>query len=236
MYYGTPPIVTNGLVLYLDAANSKSYVSGSTTWRDVSGNRNSGSLVGGPTFDSGNGGSIVFDGNDDYVNCGNNSSLNSITTYTVSTWLKLSNSTRNYNPIFCRHSRGTTSSDIEIYGSSNGVTLAHNRNNGGVFSFFYSNALSSNTIVMFSLTFAANTWTTYINGNLSQTIPLDQNGIAVPNPLVSAGYVTDIGQFFAAPIYYIQGNIYNQTVYNRALSAQEILQNYNATKTRFNLT
>ena len=60
-------IVTNGLVLALDAGNTKSYVSGSTTWFDISGNNNSGSLFDGPTFSSDNGGSIVFDSVDDHV-------------------------------------------------------------------------------------------------------------------------------------------------------------------------
>jgi hypothetical protein len=63
----SPKIVTDGLVLYLDAANTKSYVSGSTTWNDISRGGNNGTLVNGPTFNRGNGGSIEFDGVDDYV-------------------------------------------------------------------------------------------------------------------------------------------------------------------------
>ena len=62
-----PKIVTNGLVLYLDAANKKSYPGSGTTWTDLSGNNNTGTLTNGPTFDSNNGGSIVFDGTNDYV-------------------------------------------------------------------------------------------------------------------------------------------------------------------------
>ena len=62
---GPGNIVTNGLVLYLDAANYLSYTSGSTTWRDLSSSNNSGTLTNGPTFSSANGGSIVFDGVDD---------------------------------------------------------------------------------------------------------------------------------------------------------------------------
>ena len=64
--FGGPNIVDNGLVLYLDAGNRKSYTSGSTTWFDKSGFNNNGTLTNGPTFDSGNGGNIVFDGADDY--------------------------------------------------------------------------------------------------------------------------------------------------------------------------
>jgi hypothetical protein len=63
----SPKIVTNGLVLALDAGNTKSYTSGSTTWFDKSGNANNGTLTNGPTFSSANGGSIVFDGTNDYL-------------------------------------------------------------------------------------------------------------------------------------------------------------------------
>ena len=63
----SPKIITDGLVLYLDAANPYSYVSGSTVWNDISRTMTSGSLINGPTFSSANNGSIVFDGVNDYV-------------------------------------------------------------------------------------------------------------------------------------------------------------------------
>ena len=62
-----PNIVTDGLVLCLDAANKRSYPGTGTTWTDRSANGNNGTLTNGPTFDSANGGSIVFDGTNDYV-------------------------------------------------------------------------------------------------------------------------------------------------------------------------
>ena len=65
--YYSPKIVTDGLVLVLDAGNIKSYRSGSTSWFDLSGSTTTGSLVNGPTFNGGNGGSIVFDGTNDRV-------------------------------------------------------------------------------------------------------------------------------------------------------------------------
>ena len=64
---GGPNIITDGLVLYLDAGNTYSYTSGSTVWNDLSRSMLSGSLINGPTFNTGSGGSIVFDGVDDYV-------------------------------------------------------------------------------------------------------------------------------------------------------------------------
>ena len=65
----------NGLVLALDAANTKSYPGSGTTWTDLSGRGNTGTLTNGPTYSSANGGSIVFDGTNDYVVVNNNASI-----------------------------------------------------------------------------------------------------------------------------------------------------------------
>ena len=63
----SPSLVMNGLVLALDAANPKSYPGSGTTWTDLSGRGNTGTLTNGPTYSSANGGSLVFDGTNDYV-------------------------------------------------------------------------------------------------------------------------------------------------------------------------
>jgi hypothetical protein len=68
VFKNSSPIVTDGLVLYLDAGNVKSYPTTGTTWTDLVG-VNNGVLTNGPTFNPSNGGSIVFDGTNDYVNC-----------------------------------------------------------------------------------------------------------------------------------------------------------------------
>ena len=86
MYY-SPRIVTSGLVLALDAAERLSYPRTGTTWRDLSGNSNNGTLTNGPTFSAGNMGSIVFDGVDDYVNIANSTSLQVADTFTVCAWI-----------------------------------------------------------------------------------------------------------------------------------------------------
>ena len=65
--HGGKPIVTDGLVLCLDAANPKSYPGSGTTWTDLSGNGNNGTLVNGVGYNSDNGGSLSFDGVNDYV-------------------------------------------------------------------------------------------------------------------------------------------------------------------------
>ena len=81
----SPKIITDGLVLCLDAGDGKSYSGSGTTWTDRSGNGYNGTLTNGPTFDSSNGGNIVFAG-DDYVDCG----LSSFqpTEMTLSVWVK----------------------------------------------------------------------------------------------------------------------------------------------------
>jgi hypothetical protein len=80
-------ISRDGLVLHLVAGNSRSYPGTGTTWYDISGNNNHGTLVNGPTYSSANGGSISFDGVNDYVNCGYSSLFDLATTKTVAIWI-----------------------------------------------------------------------------------------------------------------------------------------------------
>jgi hypothetical protein len=81
--YG-PRVVTDGLVLALDAADTNSYPGSGTTWNDLSGNGNTGTLTNGPTYSSDNGGSIVFDGTNDYVPLVNN--LGDPQQFTIEFW------------------------------------------------------------------------------------------------------------------------------------------------------
>jgi len=81
-----PPIVTNGMALCLDAANAKSYSGSGATWTDLSGYGNNGTLVNGPTFDSANGGSLVFNGSTQYADF---TASNLTTTATIEIWAKL---------------------------------------------------------------------------------------------------------------------------------------------------
>jgi hypothetical protein len=88
--YFSPRIVTSGLVLALDAADRNSYPRTGTTWRDLSGNSNTGTLTNGPVFSNTNGGSITTDGIDDYINLGNAVSIKMGTgNFTISTWVKI---------------------------------------------------------------------------------------------------------------------------------------------------
>lgn len=202
-----PNIVTDGLVLYLDAANSKSYVSGSTTWRDMAGSNN-GTLVNGPAFSSDNGGSIVFDGIDDYTTIAipaESGTINFWFFYSQNTTQKLIMGGGG-NMIYL----GSSGGGWHWFNFSSG-DYSFSRNFGNMSKWVNMTATYSSTTIN----------SMYIDGKLSYS----SNTYSLPKPA----------------IYYIASGIYNPqntkfsliTTYNRALSAQEVLQNYNATKTRF---
>ena len=212
IFKNTPPIVTSGLVLSLDAANSKSYVSGSTVWRDMSGNNNSGSLTNGPTFDPTNGGSIVFDGINDSVALNGTATT---TTFTINTWIY---------PLSGSDPYGTILSYINTTGIwYRGVTKK--------ITFFYSNLdhLTNGTLT-------ENAWNNVVVVNNAGSASFYINSI-----LDTATYtgtpsftMTNIGDDPLSESY--KGKISIMQVYNRALSAAEVKQNYDALKTRFNLS
>ena len=219
---GGPNIVTNGLVLNIDAANTKSYPGSGTTWTDISRGGNNGILVNGPTFNSANGGSIIFDGSDDYVNCGNASNLQ-ITAGTISAWIKATSSLNgNYRAIICKQNAWglfvlnnvlVTFDWGNATGRSTSATVGNSTWYNVCMSFTESTGTPSNNTII------------YVNG-----IPVLTTTIKHLNQTVNCfiGYGNFANQ-------YMIGNIAQSKIYNRALSGAEVLQNYNATKTRFGL-
>lgn len=231
-------ITTNGLVLLLDTANPKSYVSGSTTWNDLSIGKNNGTLTNGPTFNSGNGGSIVFDGIDDNVVLGNvlNMGTDSLT---INAWFKLATSPNTDNYIFSK----------SFYGAQNyryGLTVSNNK----LVTFIQGNG-GSDIIPIGSTTFTSNVWymaTTTINRNSSITMYVNGitetlTGTATISQWVGLNFQSinpaRVGSYTfsnnTTPNLMFKGNIAQVQIYNRVLSQSEILQNYNATKSRFGL-
>ena len=234
MYYG-PKIVTSGLVLCLDAANKRSYPGTGTTWTDLSGNSNNGTLTNGPTFSAGNMGSIVFDGADDQIDCGTNSSLNISDNLTLGIWVKFNSLSSAPNLIakqWCSGAQWSYSwsvlSDGRIY---------YGFDSDGQCSSITGEYTSTNSVCTTGIWYCLNVVHT------STSINLYSNGISIPGTLagsygtiytstvpVRLGVYRNLSGAFAS---YLSGNISNTSIYNRALSATEILQNYNATKTRF---
>jgi hypothetical protein len=231
-----PDIITDGLVLCLDAGNRASYSGSGNTWRDLSGRGNNGTLTNGPTFNSANGGNIVFDGSNDYVTlsplCAGRSEI------TIAMYV---------NPT-------VTNSSYHIY-SEGGITTSQPGNPLTWWQFaittqaWYTRDSSTNTTGARNNDISTNFLTLnkwnyitavysvsggfkrfYVNGILKSfsttsvdTLTIDRN----PN-----------NAFIARPTdgAYFNGKIYNCLVYYKALTPQEVLQNYNATKGRFKLT
>jgi hypothetical protein len=214
-----PDMVQDGLVLSLNANDRLSYISGSTTWNDVSGQGNNGTLVNGPTFNSSNGGNIVFDGVDDYV------IHSSLDLGTVCSW-----------GVWVNYVRVANSSEAFVVLGAN----LPNRYNlyydfptknfyvgtGDVFRTLQYNAgLNANTWYNIVHTRNGNTVTVYING---VNIGIMTGTSSLPSLFRTIGS-EGTGNYFSN--IRVSGVCY----YNRALSFQEVLQNYNATKSRFNL-
>jgi hypothetical protein len=238
----SPKIVTDGLVLYLDAANPKSYVSGSTTWSDISRGGNNGILTNGPTFNSSNGGSIVFDGTDDFSTTPDHPSLNfGSEAFTIECIFrpKLTQSGGNFPAILNKSTGDFTSPAAGVTGW---ILYWHTSTNvymfqlgdgtlGAVNTLSYPASINNdNTWRCLSVTIptSGNSIIGYYNGNSigSSTRTLGSTNINIALTIAtwrqfSRELNTDVGVV---------------RIYNRALSATEVLQNYNATKTRFGLT
>ena len=225
-----PNIITEGLALYLDAANTRSYLGTGTTWSDLSRSGFTGTLTNGPIFDSTNRGSILFDGTNDLIEIPNTTSLS---TFTISIWFKMTGpgSTGGpaniiYNSLFGINSGGrrilvATSAST---GTEEGRILVQM---GG--SNYFSAAATATVTNQWNnvvYTWQANTATIYING-ISET-PQSNSSVTFPNANLYLGAYNN-------PItaYAMKGNISQCLIYNRVLSVNEVLQNYNTTKGRY---
>jgi hypothetical protein len=216
---GGPYIVRDSsLILELDAADRNSYVSGSTVWRDLTANNNNGSLVNGPTFSSANGGSIAFDGTNDYINVNSFADILSSTSYTKISWFYI-NSYR-YNII----SGGGSAQHAFWLAGTNKLNAGHNGSWSTVVS---TTSLALNTWYFGAVTFDTTSgWRLYINGIQEATSANTTTFSGTGGVLIGA---FDLGANL------FDGRISIASIYNRVLSASEILQNYNALKSRFNL-
>jgi hypothetical protein len=232
IYKNTPPIVTNGLVLALDAANPKSYVSGSTNWFSLGNPTLSGSLTNGPTFNSGNRGSIVFDGVNDYVSLTSDLVLDTTKPFTITLFFNL-NSYNNIYPTLFTIKTSIGNSLVLLLTLDEAYTpLTFGWNGSNTYR--PSSILSLNKWYNISLVYNGSGITSSTNFNLYinsilQTLSTSASftGIGQVNTLSTLN--TGVSSF------YFNGNISQTFIYNRALSTTEVLQNYNATKGRFGL-
>ena len=212
-------ISTTNLVFYVDAGKSMSYSGSGTTWTDLSSSSYNGTLTNGPTFDSDFGGSIVFDGTDDYVQFSSDM-FNPNSDFTISAWVNLdtASGTNNYTII----SNVDATGSIQLrYKNGSGVQIIDN--NIVQVGTFTSSTLSITTWHNVTVTRSSNTYTLYLNGSStssftsSNTYDGGARSIGI-NRYNSEKWDGKIAQVFA---------------YSSALSASDVLSNYNATKDTF---
>jgi hypothetical protein len=210
-------IVKSGLVLYLDAGNQNSYPGTGTAWTDISRNNNNGTLINGPTFDSGNGGSIVFDGTDDYAQ------FSTVSVRTICLWGRMDSTIGNLAGLVC--TSATSDGSLRALKVGSNVT------------FRTSGQTDANDFqVGFESSFM-------ING-VSNLANNGSGGFVIPNgrtlyenyyvgAVGNARNVSTISHTFMSRVY--KGNIFLVCLYNRVLTNAELLQNYNAMRTRYGL-
>jgi hypothetical protein len=225
-----PKVVTDGLVLCLDAGNSKSYPGSGTTWTDLSGRSNNGTLTNGPTYSSVSGGSLVFDGTNDFVNLGTPPVITGRQVpLTICGWARANTftSTRVLWGVYNQEAFGQLYSMIR---TDNGILKYFTSNSTGGFQSNGTFTPSINTwnfyAVTVSGTLSSPSVTIYLN-NSSETFSYST---LTSSPDLSIRFCIGADSF---PRSFWNGNISNVMWYNRALSTQEIQQNYNALKSRY---
>jgi hypothetical protein len=213
-----PNTVTDGLVFYLDAANTKSYISGSTTWTDISGFQRNATLVNGPTFNTGSGGNIVFDGTNDYVTF----STITNTVYTIEFWYRMFGNDGTYGYFASSGNNGFAIGE-------GGVEVAFGR-------FYYYNGTALTLLGTIPSTTNFNHICALIN-TTTNNIQIFGNGTQLSTTTVTSMSTTisEIGRYIQANSNFLRGNLAIYRIYNRALTTTEITQNYNATKGRYGL-
>lgn len=222
----SPGIVTDGLVFHVDAGNYASYPIAGTTWYDLSDRRNNGTLTNGPVYARNGGGTIVFDGTNDYVAFG--TSLPDFTTQlTINVWAKISGSPT--DGIFCTKGEHDASLTANFGFQVGGVgqVVFYARQSG----FGYTTTLSptsywTNSVNNYVVTYNAGSVIFYKNGTSFSSHTFGLNTLpATSGPL----YIGFLKGYFA----YFPGDIYFEQLYNRALTPTEVAQNFNATRARF---
>lgn len=225
--YAFGKIVTDGLVLSMNFADANSYISGSASCRDLSGLGNTGTIENTPAYDSANGGSLSLNGttNRVLITCAANTIRSFDTTCHFVVRL----------PLYSGSQRCILS-----YRGGGGGALYIGKGSGGIFTFYDSlnvagytvGSIPDNTIAICTVVVNATggSISVYTNGRLAGTATGRTGFSTAFNNTMYLGF--DNGGTGE----YMLGNFYNFMHYNRVLSAQEVLQNYNAQKSRFGLT
>jgi hypothetical protein len=215
-YISTAPagVDTNGLIMYLDASDSVSYNGTGSTWYDISGNQNHMTLINGPVHVSnGQASYFSFDATNDNASFVLNNTLSSTATLII--WLRKNTTVNNTSFI----TLGNRTDDWHTYGGQGYYSVFRGTRVGlGNGNITLNSSVLQDHMMAFSSSIGTNGYNVY------------QNGVLV---------VTDTGASIVTAIKTINspfdGRIYAISIYNRALSQQEILAIYNSQKSRYGL-
>jgi len=233
---GGPDIVEDGLVLILDAANTESYPGSGIVWTDLSGNGNNGTLTNGPIFSSINGGSIVFDGVNDFVQIPystywNTNVFGTATNFTMECWYK-PDLFKNWDTLIEK------SESPGWYSRPEGASIWTNDSNiQGVFASGVDSNPAGSVVILSYATTALRWYHIAFTGD-GTTLRLYVDGIQRATGSVSsrtvAVYNGNIGPRLGRRAF-MDGQMALVILYTRGITASEVQQNYNATKGRFGL-
>jgi hypothetical protein len=230
------PSILEGLVLLLDAGNLSSYPGSGTTWTDLSGTGNSGTLNGTVGYDSANGGSLVFGGqpeNTDYFRIDNIFNIAGVTNYSASLWIKFDPSSDGIDSRFFWH--GVYGILIFKYSTGPGDNKIN---------FFIRRSTTSSVAIASPSSTLFGVWTNiavsydgsiiklYENGDLKNSLTYTGGLINAQSSTLWLGGLVGPG----GPPFYTGCNMSQVSIYNRALSATEVKQNYNFAKSRYGLS
>ena len=236
-----PSVITNNLLLQLDVGNLRSYPGSGTTWTDISGNNYSGTLTNGPAYNSSNGGSLLFDGVDDYVNFGDVLDMGT-SNITLSAWVRPTSTPGSDRTIISKAKAAVQNYRYSLGINTSLKVVGFVQGNSGTGTDIYpatTNALAVNTWAMVTMVLnRASVLELYINdiketligsATISQWNNLDFQS---DNPYRVGAYTTSDN---VTPTAVFPGNIAFVQHYNIALTAAQILQNFNALRGRFGL-
>lgn len=229
-----PDAVESGLVLHLDAGNTKSYPGTGATWTDLSGNGRTGTLTNGPTFNSANNGSISFDGSNDFIQMPARVTLS--TGLTFSAWINTTStkSSKGYVGDASLNIVGDTSNAVWIgFGVTAGKVNYNNAQRNATWK-AYTSLASVNTGIWknISITHATSEEVgIYIDGMLDTTGNNASSGGY--DPWSHTGFNRIAIGYSSSDAF--SGLISNVQIYNRALSAAEIKQNFNSLRGRYGI-
>jgi len=221
--------VTNGLTLYYNFGDSLSYPGSGTTVNDLSPNAYTGTLVNGPIFSSSNGGLLIFDGSNDYINTNNSLASES---FTLNTWFKTSNVSIP-RMLISKEVNGGVPWNYRMYlDTSTGYLIGDIAQIGHSVSIGYSQNLANDSwyCTTFSRDATTNKLKLYINGILVNKMADGLTGSIINSQNVWIGSSALVGGSYP-----FSGSIGSVFIYNRALTNNEVFSNFMATKTRFGL-